>query len=127
MVTVGYAVLADVVVVVHAGFALFVVLGGLSVARWPRVAWVHAPAVVWAVGVEWRGAICPLTPLENWLRTRAGEVRYSGDFIQEYVWSVLYPAALTREVQFALGGAALGVNIAVYWWLWRRKASRTVA
>jgi hypothetical protein len=65
---------ADLIVVLHLSFVLFVVLGGLLVLRWRRLAFLHAPAVVWGVTIEWAGWICPLTPLENFLRRRSGGV-----------------------------------------------------
>ncbi len=119
-----WGILASVVVVVHVAFVLFVVLGGLVVARWGRVGWAHVPAIVWAVAIEWRGAVCPLTPLENRLRQLAGASGYSEDFLQRYVLSALYPAGLTRESQVALGVAVVAVNAVVYWWVWRRAQTR---
>ena len=116
-----YRVLADVVVVFHLAFVLFVLFGGFMVWRWPRVAWLHLPAVVWGVGIEWVGTVCPLTPWENWLRRQSGAAVYQGDFVERYVLPVLYPAELTRTVQVALGAFALVLNIAVYVWLWRRR------
>ena len=77
-----YRVLADVVVLIHLGFVLFVVAGGFLVLRWPRMAWVHVPAAVWGVVVEWSGWICPLTPLENWLLVHGGAAGYSGGFVE---------------------------------------------
>jgi hypothetical protein len=110
---------ADIVVLVHVGFVLFVVLGGLLVLRWRRLAWLHVPAVVWGVTIEWAGWICPLTPLEHSLRRRGGATGYRGDFIEHYLLPLLYPAQLTREWQTMLGGAALAVNVFVYWWIVR--------
>ncbi len=107
-------VLADVTVCLHVAFVLFVVAGGLLVVRWPRAAWVHLPAVAWAAWVELAGWICPLTPLERWLRERGGQVAYSASFVDEYLMPVLYPPALTREVQWVLGGLVLAINAAVY-------------
>lgn len=60
-----YGVLADGVVVIHLGFIVFAVLGGLLALRWARIAWLHVPAVLWAGWVELAGQVCPLTPLEN--------------------------------------------------------------
>ena len=117
----AYRLLADVVVVLHLGFVLFVLGGGVLVWRWPRVAWLHLPAVVWGVGIEWVGAVCPLTPWENWLRRQSGVAVYHGDFVERYFLPVLYPVELTRAVQVALGGLALALNVAVYVWLWRRR------
>ena len=109
-----YILLADLLVGIHLAFVGFVILGGLLAARWPWVAWLHLPAVCWGVGIEWMGEICPLTPLEEDLRMRAGEVGYAGGFIEHYVTSALYPQGLTREIQVALGVAVITVNVAVY-------------
>jgi Protein of Unknown function (DUF2784) len=109
-----YRLLADAVVVLHLGFVGFVVLGGLLVLRWPRAAWVHLPAAAWGVWIEFTGRICPLTPLENWLRRQGGGDSYSASFVEHYVIPVLYPAALTRELQWVLGGVVIAANAAVY-------------
>lgn len=115
-----FHLLADLVVLLHLTFVLFVLLGGLLALRWRRVLWLHLPAAVWGTAVEFGGWLCPLTPLETWLRLQGGESRYSSDFIEHYVLPVLYPEALTRDVQFVLGTLVLVVNAAIYGWLWRR-------
>jgi hypothetical protein len=109
-----YRALADAVLVLHLGFVLFVVLGGLPVLRWTRVAWLHIPAAIWGVLIEYTGWICPLTPLENSLRARGGETGYAGGFIEHYIQPVLYPAGLTRGTQMVLGSLALVVNLTAY-------------
>ena len=109
-----YRALADLVLVVHLAFVLFVVLGGLLVLRLPRLAWLHVPAAVWGVLIEYTGWICPLTPLENSLRERGGGAGYSGGFIEHYIQPVLYPAGLTRGTQIVLGSLALLVNLTAY-------------
>ncbi|MFL5543918.1 MAG: DUF2784 domain-containing protein, partial [Gemmatimonadaceae bacterium] len=98
-----YRILADLVLVLHLAFVIFVVAGAGLVIHRPRVAWLHLPAVVWGVLIEYAGWICPLTPLENSLRMRGGEAGYSGRFIEHYVLATLYPAGLTRGTQFVLG------------------------
>lgn len=113
--------LAALVVAIHLAFVWFVVAGACLALRWPRVIWLHIPAVVWAVWIEWTGRICPLTPLENHLRARAGLARYEGDFIARWVFPLLYPDGLTREVQVALGAAALVLNAGIYAWLLSRR------
>ena len=115
-----YSLLADGVVVVHFAFAGFVVMGGLFAWRWPWLRWVHVPAVAWGVGIEWSGAVCPLTPWENWLRQEAGEVGYTGDFLGRYLAPLLYPAGLTRTGQVILGCLALAINVGAYTWPWYR-------
>jgi hypothetical protein len=106
--------LADLTVLLHLAFVLFVVLGGLLVARWPRVAWAHLPAVAWGACVELAGRVCPLTPLENWLRAQGGGSAYGTSFVEHYLLPLLYPASLSRELQCALGAGVLVVNGAVY-------------
>jgi hypothetical protein len=108
------ATLADIVLVLHFGFVLFVGLGGFLVLRWPRVAWIHLPAAAWGIAIEFGGWICPLTPLENRLREAAGEATYRGDFIAQYLMPVIYPEGLTRETQIAIGLTALAANAAIY-------------
>ena len=115
-----YRALADLVVTFHMGFVLFVVLGGLLVARFPRLAWLHLPAAAWGVWVEVTDRICPLTPLENHFRRLGGEAGYPGGFIEHYLLPVLYPAALTRTIQYVLAAVVLGVNLAAYGWLLAR-------
>jgi hypothetical protein len=110
----GSRILADLVVLVHFGFVLFVVAGGLLVLRWPRLALVHLPAAAWGAWIEFSGGVCPLTPLEKSLRARGGETPYAGDFVEHYVLPVLYPEALTRELQWVLGGVVVAVNVAIY-------------
>ncbi|HJP60563.1 MAG TPA: DUF2784 domain-containing protein [Gemmatimonadaceae bacterium] len=109
-----YRALADLVLVLHLGFVVFVVLGGLLVFRWPWIALLHVPAAIWGVLIEYMGWICPLTPLENSFRMRGGEAGYSGGFIQHYIQPVLYPAGLTRSMQLVLGSLALFLNLAAY-------------
>jgi len=111
--------LADLVVILHLSFVLFVVFGGLLVLRWPRLAWVHLPAAAWGAAVEFAGWICPLTPLEQWLRVEGGGLGYGSDFIERYVLPVLYPAGLTHNVQLVLGIVVVVINAAVYGWVWR--------
>ena len=119
-----YDLFADIVVVTHALFVVFVVLGGLLVLRWPRLAWLHLPAAAWGAMIEFGGWICPLTPLEKWLRVRAGEAAYKGGFIEHYMLPILYPPGLTREIQIVLGLIVLAINLAVYVYLLHRRVRR---
>lgn len=124
-----YHWLADLVLLVHFGFLLFVILGGLAVLRWRRLAWVHLPAAAWGVLIEWAGWICPLTPLEISLRRRAGQAGYGGGFIDHYVTALMYPEGLSRAHQVILGTLALAVNLAIYarlCVLWRRSRRRRI-
>jgi hypothetical protein len=117
-----FGLLADFLVAVHFAFLLFVVLGGLLVARWPRATWLHLPAAAWGAFIELSGGICPLTPWEQSLRRRAGQAGYTGGFIEHYLIPVLYPSGLTPTIQLGLGAAVIAINVAVYRWAWRRRA-----
>ncbi len=122
-----YRVLADAVVAVHLSFIVFVVLGGLLALRWRRAPWLHLPAALWGAASELFGWFCPLTPLESWLRQTSGAGGHSGSFIEHYLLPILYPAELTREVQFVLAALVIAVNLASYalvWWHRRRAPSQ---
>lgn len=109
-----YAYLADAVLLLHLAFILFVVLGGFLVWRFPRLAWLHLPAAAWGAIVEIAGGVCPLTPLENALRRLGGEAGYAGGFVEHYLIPMIYPQALTRELQIALGVGVVVINLAAY-------------
>ncbi len=117
-----YPLLADLVLIVHLAFVVFVLCGGLLVLRWLWIAWLHVPAIAWGAVVEFRGWICPLTPLENWLRAQGGDISYRSDFVAQYLLPVLYPGDLTRDLQLLLGTVVIVLNAAVYWWLWQMQA-----
>ncbi len=118
-----YHILADVVLCVHFLFVVFSLLGALLLVRWPKMVWGHLPAVGWAAWIEFSGNICPLTPLENMLRIRAGGSGYAGDFVGHYLLGVLYPDGLTRQTQIILGALVLGVNLVIYGYVffWRKR------
>lgn len=105
---------ADLVVLLHFLFVLFVILGGLLVLRWPKLAYLHLPVAVYGVLIEFVGWVCPLTPLEKRLRESAGQQGYEGGFLEHYILPVLYPAGLTRGVQLVLGVLVVVINLAVY-------------
>ena len=117
-----YRFLADLVVLLHSAFVLFVIFGGLLALRWPRAAWLHLPAALWGAGIEFAAGICPLTPLENHFRRLGGEAGYSGGFVEHYVLPVLYPNGLTYGAQLVLGTFVVILNLVVYTVVWRRRA-----
>ncbi|WP_020565177.1 DUF2784 domain-containing protein [Methylosarcina fibrata] len=106
-------ILADLVVAIHFSFILFVVLGGLLALKWRRIVWLHLPAAVWGALIEFAGWICPLTFIENRLRTGHGS-GYSSSFIEHYLIPVIYPSALTREIQIGLGLTVVLINVLIY-------------
>lgn len=117
---------ADLVLLLHLIFVIFVVVGAIAVLRFPRLAWIHIPAAGWGIFVELSGRVCPLTTLENHLLRSAGMDGYSESFIQHYLVPIIYPAGLTREIQFAIAVIVALINGAAYGWLlyrsWRGRA-----
>ena len=123
----GYGLAADGVVVLHLAFVAFVVLGGLLALRWRWVAWVHLPVALYGFLIEVVGWVCPLTPLEIRLREAAGQAGYEGGFVEHYLLPILYPGALTREVQWVLAVVVVVVNVVVYGIAWRRWRGKRTA
>ena len=111
--------LADLVLLIHFAFIVFVIVGGFFASRWRRLPWVHLPAVAWAVVLEFSGWICPLTPLENSLRRASGEAGYAGGFLEHYLVQVVYPEGLTPEIQIYIGLGVLLINGMAYSILWK--------
>ncbi len=119
-----YRILADAIVVLHLGFVVFVMLGALLALRWPKLVWLHLPTAFWGAWIEFSGRICPLTPLENRLRSLGGDATYEQDFVEQYLLPVLYPSGLTADVQILLGTLVVLVNAALYGLLWHRHRHR---
>ena len=115
-----YRLLADAVLLLHFAFVAFVALGGLLVLHRWKFVWLHLPAAAWGAFVEFYLRVCPLTPLENWLRVRGGGATYGGGFIAHYIEPVIYPPGLTPGMQLGLGSVLVIANILVYAWGWRR-------
>ena len=121
-----YRIAADLVLALHLGFIAFVVLGWLLILRYRWMAYVHVPAAVWGAFIEITGRICPLTIWENSFRQSAGESGYSESFVEHYLLPVIYPAGLTRSIQFWIAGCVIIVNVVIYaWLLYRWKSGRT--
>ncbi len=118
-----YRIAADLVLALHLGFIAFVVFGGLLILRYRWVAYVHVPAAAWGALIEITGRICPLTVWENSFRQSAGESGYADSFVEHYLLPVIYPAGLTRSIQFWIAGGVVVVNVVIYAWLlyrWQR-------
>ncbi len=109
-----YVLLADALVAVHAAFILFALLGASTLVRWPRLVWLHLPALAWGAWIEFSGNYCPLTPLENAWREQGGEAGYDGGFVDRYVTPVIYPDGLTHDTQLIYGAILIGLNLLFY-------------
>ncbi|MFZ2949825.1 MAG: DUF2784 domain-containing protein [Desulfuromonadaceae bacterium] len=119
-----YHLSADMVVLIHALFVLFVLFGGVAVLRWRRMAWLHLPAALWGALIELGGWICPLTYLENYLRRMGGRAVYGGTFIGRHLEPLLYPLGLTRYAQLLFGLSALVINLVIYAHFWRHRCGK---
>jgi len=109
-----YKLLADIVLLAHLSFIAFALAGGLLLLRWPRLVWLHFPAMLWVVFIEVTGWICPLTPLENYFRAMGGADIYHVDFIGHYLLPLVYPGGLTPAIQLLLAGGVILFNIISY-------------
>jgi hypothetical protein len=108
-----HLVFADLIVIIHFGFILFVIFGGFLALRWRNLIWLHLPAAIWGVLIELFGWICPLTYYENSLRSSGGG-SYTGGFLEHYLIPMIYPSALTREIQIGLGVILVLLNLLIY-------------
>ena len=119
-----YALAADAVLVLHLAFILFAVAGALLVVWRRRIAWLHLPALAWAAWIVASHGICPLTPLENSLRDKAGQAGYEGGFIDHYLMPLIYPPGLTPAMQNWLALALVASNTLLYGWALLRRRRR---
>jgi hypothetical protein len=118
-----YCLLADVVFIIHLCFIVFVVIGAFFVLKWRWVAFIHIPAVIWGLAIEFLNAPCPLTPWEQQLLLRAGEEAYRGGFVDHYIVPLIYPDANPRFFLEA-GIFLLVLNCVVYAWIIMRMRAK---
>ena len=119
-----YQIIADILIVIHGVFILYVLFGAFLNFRWPKLIWWHVPAIIWGALVEYMHWICPLTPLENYFRHKAGIGVYEGDFIEHYIIPLIYPPDLTPQFQVWFGSLVIALNVVVYglhFYRWKRK------
>jgi len=112
-----HRLLADIALILHFLFIIFVIFGGLLVFKWNRVIWLHVPCATWGALLEIYRWICPLTYLENYYRKQAGISGYPGSFIEYYLLPVIYPTGLTANTQIILGIIVIVINLIIYGYL----------
>ena len=110
----GLFMTADLIVIIHFGFIFFVMFGGLLVMKWKWLIYLHLPAAIWGILIEFFWWACPLTTLENYFRHRDSEGEYSIGFIEHYIIPLIYPEGLTHEIQIMLGIGVILLNILIY-------------
>ena len=109
-----YELAADLTLIVHFAFILFVVFGALLFFFSTKIAFIHIPAFIWGSYVELTHSICPLTYLENWFLHKANLTTYSEGFIQNYLVFIVYPTNLSKDLQIYLGMSLIVINIIIY-------------
>lgn len=118
------AMAADLVLVIHTAVALFAVLGGFLLLLDPRLGVVHLPVVAWSSVVNLAGWTCPLTPLEQRLRVKAGQGTFEGGWIQHHLEPVVRPLGMPRRMELIAGVSVAAWNILVYTGvLWLRQSA----
>ena len=105
---------ADLIVLIHFSFILFVIFGGFLALKWRKFIWLHVPAAVWGTLIEFFGWLCPLTTLENELRRNNDGEAFSTGFIEHYIIPLIYPEGLTRDIQIVLGFVVIVFNLFIY-------------
>ena len=116
-----YELLATLTLIIHFLFIIFVIFGGLLFFIKPWTLSFHVPAFVYGVYIEFTQSVCPLTYLENYLLTKANLATYSITFIQNYLYAIIYPINLTKQIQISLGITLLIINGIIYGYIIKRK------
>ena len=109
-----YELAADIILIIHFLFILFVIFGALLFFVAKKIVFIHIPAIIWGSYIELTHSICPLTYLENWFLHKANLTTYSEGFIQNYLVPIVYPTNLTKDIQIYLGIALILINIVIY-------------
>ena len=109
-----YELAANLILIVHFIFIIFVVFGALLFFVVKKIAFIHIPAFIWGSYIELTHSICPLTCLENWFLNKANLTIYSEGFIQNYIVPIVYPTDLTKNLQIYLGITLIVINIIIY-------------
>ena len=118
-----YEFLATLTLIIHFLFIIYVIFGALLFFIKPWTLYFHVPAFFYGAYVEFTQSICPLTYLENYLLTKANLATYSASFIQNYLYAIIYPINLTKQIQISLGIALIIINLIIYGFIIKRKKS----
>jgi len=112
-----FEIFAVLALLLHLSFILFVIFGAILILKFKKIIYVHVPAVAWGAYIELSHSICPLTHLENYFLKKAGKEQYSVDFIENYIFKIIYPPALNYEIQTYLGVILIFVNLLIYYYI----------
>ena len=109
-----YELAADLTLIVHFAFIIFVVFGALLFFVSTKIIYVHVPALIWGIYIELTHSVCPLTYLENWFLLKANLSTYSEGFIQNYLVPIVYPKNLTDNLQIYFAIVLIVANMIMY-------------
>ena len=112
-----FEIFATLALILHFSFILFVIFGAILILKFKKIIYLHIPAVAWGAYIELSHSICPLTHLENFFLKKAGKDQYSVDFIENYIFKIIYPPALNYEIQTYLGVILIFVNLLIYYYI----------
>ena len=114
-----YELLANLTLVTHLIFILFVIFGGMLFYIFSKIIYIHIPSLLWGIYIEFTNSVCPLTYLENWFLYKGELSTYSSDFINKYLFPIIYPEGLTAEIQIYLGVSLVVINILIYFSIYK--------
>ena len=114
-----YELFANLTLIAHLIFILFVIFGGLLFFIFSKVFYIHLPALFRGIYIELTNSVCPLTYLENWFLNKAGLATYSNGFINNYLYPLIYPEGLTNNIQLYLGITLIVINILIYGFIFK--------
>ena len=109
-----YELFANLTLIIHLIFILFVIFGGLLFFIFSKIIYIHLPALLWGIYIELTNSVCPLTYLENWFLHKGELTTYSNDFINNYLFPIIYPEGLTTDIQTYIGITLIVINILIY-------------
>ncbi len=112
-----FEIFAILALLLHFSFILFIIFGAILILKFKKIIYAHIPAVTWGAYIELSHSICPLTHLENYFLKKAGKDQYSVDFIENYIFKIIYPPALNYEIQTYLGVILIFVNLLIYYYI----------
>ncbi|MDC2986902.1 DUF2784 domain-containing protein [Candidatus Pelagibacter bacterium] len=114
-----YELFANLTLIIHLIFILFVIFGGLLFFIFSKIIYIHLPALLWGIYIELTNSVCPLTYLENWFLYKGELTIYSNDFINNYFFPIIYPEGLTNEIQIYLGISLIVINVLIYGFIYK--------
>ena len=114
-----YELLANLTLVTHLIFILFVIFGGMLFYIFSKIIYIHIPSLLWGIYIEFTNSVCPLTYLENWFLNKAKLATYSNGFISNYLYPIIYPEGLTNNIQIYLGITLIVINILIYGFIFK--------